>query len=181
MTTLAIEPTIQLASGRVFNFLKPEETEFLLTDIAHALANVARFAGHTRSFYSVAQHSVHVAELVAPKHQLAALLHDATEAFLGDITTPLKQLLPEYQKIEERVHNTIMDQCELPRKLHASIKRADTIMLVTEQRDLMPLLANGHPFIERDVQPRNATVVPVSPFFAKRMFIRKYYEIQDMA
>lgn len=94
-------PTLMLASGNRFDLLDPEASEFDIFDIAHGLANVCRYAGQCRSFYSVAEHSILVSEIV-PSFAFEALMHDAAEAFIGDITRPLKALLPEYRESNKR-------------------------------------------------------------------------------
>lgn len=133
---------IMLASGALFDILDPEGSDFSLQDIAHGLGRVCRFAGHTNRFYSVAEHCVHVARLVPVEHGRAALLHDASEAFIGDVTRPLKALLPDYRAIEQRIEDAIARRF-LPGfdggvfKL-AAIKSADLAMCVAEARELMP-------------------------------------------
>ena len=81
-------PTITLASGRLFDFLDPHGSDFSIEDIAHGLAHVCRYAGQCRAFFSVAEHSIIVSDLVT-EFAYEALLHDAAEAFIGDITRPL--------------------------------------------------------------------------------------------
>lgn len=77
-------------SGQQFDLLRPTASMIKPVDIAHALSRLCRFNGHTRAHYSVAQHSLIVASLVPVEHQLVALLHDAPEAYIGDMTRPLK-------------------------------------------------------------------------------------------
>lgn len=96
-------PHILTYTGLHFPLLKPEYFHFNILDIAHALSQLCRFTGHTSSFYSVAQHSVMVASLVPADQALAALMHDAAEAYLGDVSSPLKALLPDYKLIETNV------------------------------------------------------------------------------
>lgn len=83
-------------SGRKMDLAAPASHAVHTSDISHALGNLCRFGGHTRSFYSVAQHSVLVATLLPDELKLAGLLHDAAEAYLGDVIQPLKLLLKEF-------------------------------------------------------------------------------------
>jgi uncharacterized protein len=90
--------------------LLPEENVYRIEDIAHALSNVCRYGGHTKYHYSVAQHCLAMAALCTDKKsKLYALLHDATEAYLGDIPRPLKNsgFYKEYKLVELAMSNAI--------------------------------------------------------------------------
>lgn len=125
-------------TGKRFDLLEPDADMIDPRDICHSLAHLCRFNGHTREFYSVAQHSCIVAELVPEEYKLAALLHDATEAYLGDMTRPLKQWMPDYRGFEEVIWMRVCERFDLALELPASVHRADLIALATERRDLMP-------------------------------------------
>jgi len=88
--------SITTFSGISFWPLLPNPDDIRIDDIAHALAHQCRFAGHTRLFYSVAEHSVRVSQLCRPEDALWGLLHDASEAYLSDVPAPLKEL-PEFE------------------------------------------------------------------------------------
>jgi 5'-deoxynucleotidase YfbR-like HD superfamily hydrolase len=124
-------------SGQQFDLLRPTPAMVRPVDIAHALARLCRFNGHTHQHYSVAQHSLIVASLVPDAHQLVALLHDATEAYIGDMTRPLKALMPEYQVIEQGIWLAVCERFAIRPDLPCSVKRADLVALATERRDLM--------------------------------------------
>jgi 5'-deoxynucleotidase YfbR-like HD superfamily hydrolase len=130
-------PWIQTYSGKKFDLLNPTPESISIFDIAHALSNICRYTGHTKEFYSVAQHSVLASVNVPPKDALAGLLHDATEAYLTDISKPLKMLLPEYCKLEDKIYKIIAAKFGLPAELPASVKEADLRLLATEKRDLL--------------------------------------------
>lgn len=124
-------------SGKHFHLDDIEANEVDIFDIARALSNVCRFNGHCREFYSVLQHSYHVAWLVGPEFRLQALLHDASEAYLGDMIRPVKRILPQFKALEERVERHIFRTFGLPEELSPEVKHADNVLLATEMRDLM--------------------------------------------
>src|ERR1700712_675426 len=123
--------------GKSFDLSAPDADLIDPRDIAHALAHICRFGGHTRKFYSVAQHSCIVADLVPEEHKLAALLHDATEAYCGDVVQPPKQVLPAYRDIEQRLWTSICERFWIDPLLPDCVQQADMIALATERRDLM--------------------------------------------
>lgn len=97
-------------SGKKINILHPDSDTITIEDIASALSKICRFGGHTKSFYSVAQHSVLVAALAPDYLKKEALLHDAAEAYLGDVIKPLKVMLPEYAVIEQKFEEVIAEK-----------------------------------------------------------------------
>lgn len=137
---------IMLASGTLFDILDPESSDFTLQDIAQGLGNMCRFAGQSSRFYSVAEHCTHVARLVPIALGRAALLHDATEAFIGDVTRPLKALLPDYRAIEEKIAGAIARRflADMGGDIDGAIfhrpeiKAADMAICMIEARNLMP-------------------------------------------
>lgn len=99
-------------TGKHFNPTQPDAKDIDIRDIAHALSLLCRANGHFKTFYSVGQHSIQCmkeakAREYSKKVQLACLLHDASEAYLSDITTPVKQKLPEYQAYEAPLQDMI--------------------------------------------------------------------------
>ncbi len=167
------------ASGHYFDFTNTESNVIEIEDIAHALSNVCRFGGHVSTFYSVAQHSVLVSREVQKRQgafSLHGLMHDAGEAYIGDVPKPLKLLLPDYQAIEERVDHAIRSWSGLPRKMPPVVKEVDTILLATEQRDLMPRLAEQWASTA-GVTPLSFKVRAWSPRKAYRLFMDRWYEL----
>jgi hypothetical protein len=132
------EPTILTHTGLTFNLLHPTAEMICIEDIAYALAHICRFGGHTNHFYSVAQHSVLVSHIV-PKHlALEGLLHDAAEAYVGDMVKPLKNLLPAYSDIEINIERVIFEKFGFSIPLDPLVKVSDIILLNSERRDVMP-------------------------------------------
>lgn len=174
-----IGPTIQLAGGHYFNLLDPWNSEFEIQDVAHGLAHLCRFTGHTRTFYSVAQHSVMVSLILPSELAMAGLFHDAQEAFIGDMSTPLKNLLPGYREIEREVERAVHARFGLPERLPPEVKQADLIMLATEKRDLMPACDMAWHLLE-GITPLPARIEPLGPDAARALFMRRYTEISNM-
>lgn len=117
--------------------LAPRPEQIQLLDIAHHLARVCRFGGAVKGFYSVADHSVYVSRLVPSELQKKALLHDAAEAYLGDVIKPLKNCLPEYERIEAIWERVIAERFGLDSLKDPLIKRADIMAVQAERRDLL--------------------------------------------
>ena len=169
-------------TGKRFDLVDPRPSDVNIIDIAHALANSGRFAGHTRSFYPIAQHCVLGSYLVPIQFARAFLLHDAREAYVGDVSSPLKQLLPEYHAIEERVATVVDAAFEIPATVaHApEIKHADLVMLATERRDLMPSDPAPWPCLA-GIEPMAKPIRPWTPSRAKAAFLQRYIELTDLA
>lgn len=133
---------MQTYSGLAFRPAAPHVAQIALIDIAHGLANTARYSGQTQRRYSVAEHSVHLARWCLQQglreEARIALLHDAAEAYLCDIPRPLKVLIaPLYKPIEARVEAVIAQRFGLASLSHPAVKAADDRILEDERRVLM--------------------------------------------
>lgn len=170
---------IETRTGKRFEPLAPAAEDIRIEDIAHALANQCRFSGHTKVHYSVAEHSVRVSELLEACGygngvQLWALLHDASEAYLVDIPSPLKAL-PEfapYRAAEARLMAAICDRFGLPREEPAAVRVADETLLATEARDLMAYRPEHWGKLRE--QPLDEVIVPWGTCIARRNFLARF-------
>lgn len=165
---------ILTSTGKHFDFVNPLPEQIDIIDIANGLSRICRFSGQCREFYSVAQHSIRVSQLVPGDLALEGLLHDAAEAYCQDLPTPLKALLPDYQEIERRVQEAIQATFGLPpwTRRHR-IEQADLQMLATERRDLMP--ADAEPWeVLQGVRPVDARIAPMDSREAFWAFICRY-------
>jgi uncharacterized protein len=133
---------MQTYTGQAFWPLDPRIEEIDPLDIAHALSMICRYGGHTRRFYSVAEHCVLISEWVetetgSREDALAALLHDAAEAYVGDMIRPLKYQLSRYQDIERRILSLILARFGLGPRVPKIVKEADNRILLTERQVVM--------------------------------------------
>jgi len=131
-TAVYTENSIRTYTGKIFDLKILDPESICIEDIAHALAQTARFGGHLDKLYSVAQHSFYVSMNVARDQALAGLLHDASEAYLGDMPSPFKKMLPDFKFHEDRVMRVIADKFGFQYPFHKSIKDADKGLLNAE-------------------------------------------------
>lgn len=167
-----VGPSIMLQSGAWFDFASPHTSPFTIEDIAHGLAHICRYSGQCNRFYSVAEHSLLVSE-TAYGFELEALMHDAAEAFLGDITRPLKQMLPDYKRIEGEVERAIFSRFGIPTPLPREVKKADLRVLAAEQRQIMPPGTDNW-LRGQDVVPAPIVVRNLSPEEAKSEWLARF-------
>lgn len=186
---------IQTHNSRAFDFpaaLRGEPQPIVLDDIAHALAHQCRFTGHTQRHYSIAQHSVLVAQLtvkwaahagVERRHLrayfAAGLMHDAAEAYIGDVSRPLKHVIRDHTDIYSQLEDAIEAQIEarfgltVTEPMRVLVKRADVALLYEERRQLLPGSTPrdwGHGSIE-DGCGEEITIAEWSPVQAKAQFL----------
>jgi hypothetical protein len=170
-------------SGKFFFPMDPHPEDVDINDIAHALSFICRFGGHCRQFYSVAQHSVLVSEYAevcstAPLIWLQALIHDATEAYIGDMVRPLKLAMGSYRDVETKLEAIVHEALGIPlpnAQEKPFIKEADNALLMTERRDLM-----NHRGVEWSTPAKawtSRTIEPVSPQSAANQFLRRYHRL----
>ncbi len=164
-----------LYSGRRFYPLDPRTEEIDPEDIAHALSLLCRYGGHVDRFYSVAEHSVLMSQAVAPESALAALLHDATEAYVVDVPRPLKAQLAAYRDIEDRLWYVIAQRFAIDLTLPAEVKEADTRILLTERAELMRRAERWS--IDDDFTPLPVKVTGWSPADAERFYLDRLEEL----
>lgn len=130
-------PIISTYTGKQVDLLNPNPDDICIEDIAHHLALMNRFNGSTSRPYSVGAHSVYIARhLVSPELAFQALMHDADEAYLGDVVKPLKESLPEYKEIELNFWHVIADKYGLPRELDDRVHAADKLACQIENKQL---------------------------------------------
>jgi len=126
-------------SGTRINAFDPDPSTMLISDIAHSLSLICRWNGQIREFYSVAQHSIMVSHLCDPEDAMIGLLHDAGEAYLGDLVNPVKHLdaMVEYVNLEKKYDAAIAKSINLPSiEKTPSVELADKLALVKEAKML---------------------------------------------
>lgn len=171
---------IQTLSGKQFDYINSTIDDIDVEDIAGALSNICRFAGHLPEFYSVAQHSVLCSQIVSPEFAFEALMHDAAEAYCQDIPAPLKALLPDYRQIEKRTDQLIRLKFGLPLEESSVVKYADLTMLATERRDLD--IDDSIPRVMLEgIPPTDLFEIhPLRPGQAFGLFINRFNELMEL-
>jgi len=169
-------PTIMTRSGTTINLLDPDPDTLHIEDIAHGLSNCCRYVGQVDKFYSVAQHCVLASFIVSPEYARETLTHDGSEAYLGDVSSPLKQLLPEYKAIEHRFEMSIAKKfvLDISKPALSAVKHVDQMMLSTESRDLFVV---DRPILSEYPRPHPARIRPWSARVARKAFLLRAVEL----
>ena len=170
---------MQTYSGRQFWPLDPRPEDIDIQDIAHALSMIPRYGGHCRRFYSVAEHSLLVSEncrLLSAKR--AALLHDASEAYLVDIPSPIKAHLSNYKKLETHLCEVIATKYGVSYPWPSEVCRLDERILLDERNQLLGKspapLGDGWP---DHLKPIGIHIEARSPEIAKLKFMEAFHQL----
>ena len=171
-------PWIQTFSGKRLDLDPPNPDQIDIEDIAHGLSMLRRFNGQCTRFYSVAEHSVHVSHEIASEQALIGLLHDAAEAYLGDVPSPLKKQLGQFKTFEDQMEAAIGEKFDIKPNLFKDreLKRADFQVLIDEQVVLMVDPPEPWPPGAPDVKDVSR-IECWGPADAKQKFLERFAEL----
>lgn len=175
---------IETYSGKKVFILNPTVDSISILDIAHALSNICRYTGHCQRYYSVAEHSVHVANLCGA-NPLWGLLHDASEAYLMDIASPIKPHLANYKELERNLMRVVCKRFGLTEEMPQDVKHADLIALYLEAGKLMKSGGRNWSCFKNlninksDYEEIEKQIVGWSPEVAKQKFIETFLELTE--
>ncbi len=166
--------TIITHSGRTLDFMALHPRMIDLQDIAHGLSHACRFAGQCSSFYSVAQHAVAVSYLCPT---LEALHHDSTEAYMGDMTRPLKDLIPTFKEFEGDLHQIICQALGISSVQSEDLHLADRRVYLLERQRLFSARCRDIDFEGLEPAPKAVLGTTLSPKAAKALFLKRHDEL----
>lgn len=181
-----MDNAILLASGKFYSYTNPEQNDYTIEDVALSLSHICRFGGQLPQFYSVAQHAVYVSYAVPPEFALAGLLHDNVEAFMGDIPTPLKRMLPDYKAMEKLHEEVMCKKFGIPFPMPKEVHKADIEVFAAEVLALQPTgthwacLEGVTPFSGHDCPLSSideGKIVPMTSAGARYMFLDRYKQL----
>ena len=176
---------ITTRSGINFYPFAPREEQIEISDIAWALSHLCRYTGHTPFFYSVGHHSILVSEYLEEKYGLSAgyagLLHDAAEAYINDLATPLKRHLKEFNEVEDAIMAAVMRKFKIDPLCMTYVHEGDQILFLTEAKELMgnPQWESVRLFRDQGLRPLDWTFREVSPAEVREKFLLKFHRYQE--
>lgn len=174
---------VETFTGKKFDIDNPLICMVDIIDIAHSLSMQCRFNGHTKTFYSVAEHSVHLSRQISQEGALCGLLHDASETYTGDIVKPIKNRA--FGRLEDRILPVIMGAFDVRvrridvKRIIREIKEADLRMMATEKAQLMPS-EHAYECLE-GVKPYDLELEGWNPTKANDEFLKRFMELTDLA
>lgn len=165
---------IETYTNRRFHFLDPQPEEISIIDIARALSMSCRYTGHVNNFYSVAEHSVILADYVYqttkdPEQALSALMHDASEAYLTDVPAPIKPYLTNYEELESRVQSAIEKKWNI-QPANDLIKCLDKNIVADEAAQVYETV----PDWVRSITPVGIEIICLTPAMAEAEFQHRW-------
>jgi 5'-deoxynucleotidase YfbR-like HD superfamily hydrolase len=173
-------------TGKKFYHLNPQPEMVCEEDIAHSLSQLCRWTGHTRFHYSVAQHSVYASIICPQEIAFECLMHDASEAYLGDMNRPLKHFTaagPAYLQIEEKVEQAIFKKFGLPYPMSEEVKKYDVQMLYAEKAQLMNVTEATQYESKKwgtDETEADITIHEWAPGYAKQAFLTRFRQLYNL-
>lgn len=186
-TTIQTFPWIETYTGKIFNFLSPNQATICIEDIAQGLGNQCRYNGQCHNFYSVAEHSVLMAQYyyqstfgnVNPSICLAVLLHDAAEAYIGDYPRPLKLHIPPIRDIEQKIQYEIYKKFDIPvcDYINPIIKELDKRVVIDERQSLFNV--TSHTWATTSLLPLGVEIIGIEPRLAIALFMDTFTLFQQ--
>lgn len=179
MASNKVPPTYNTYSGVHFDLLNPAPDMIFIEDIAHALSLQCRWGGHASRFYSIAEHCLHVSNMVQEAAALHGLLHDAAEAYVGDCITPLKDQVPEYKKIEDRIQQMIFGTFGVGDFSwdRSCVSLADRKMIPTEAKVLLPG-SERYEWLKNFPKPYESVEIQCyDPMIVEQLFLNRFHEL----
>jgi hypothetical protein len=167
---------IETYTGLKFDILEPQPEMITIEDIAHSLSMLCRFTGHVRHFYSVGQHSWAGSNLVPPADALWFLLHDASEAYIGDMNRPLKHGTDAghaYMPVEAKIMRAICLTFGLSEEEPKSVRLMDNAMLYAEKEQLMAPINWDHDW-GCSTEPARVTITEMAPRGVEYLFLKRF-------
>lgn len=167
-------------TGLQFKHGEPRTRDICVEDIAHHLSLICHWGGAARTFFSVAQHSVIVSQVCPPELARWGLMHDAAEAYCGDMIRPLKVRLPEYKLVETNVMGAIAEKFGLGWPEPSALKYWDNRVLAVEARDFMhsnEALHDGRGNLIRFEDLPEKPLKAIKPRAAERLFLKRFLQL----
>lgn len=166
-----------LRSGKKFYPFKCSPDDIEIRDIANSLSKICRYGSHTYGFYSVAEHSYYVSMLCDPKDALWGLLHDAGEAYLGDLIYPVKQLFPMFDFLERDIMKAITSKFGLDKQMPDSVWSVDRGIWIPEARELQLIDPEEHGWPDLSDERLSLNIQKLQPQEAELLFLNRYKEL----
>lgn len=175
---------IMTYSGGVIDYDDECWNSLSIEEIAASLSKQCRYNGHTKAFYSVAEHSVHVSRMVDNDYKLAALLHDASEAYVSDLPRPLKKAMgTDFSKFEDKAMESVARKFGLEvEDFHSkAVKDADNAMLYYETKELMHYHPIWETFYDKQFNEFEPSILCLNPEEANNLFLNEYELLMSWA